>query len=257
MLLNDVTNKLRIRLLYTNHIGPVLSRLQHNDDYQWASYSKGKYGPLLTEFESHFCARLADTKWEVCDGKLMVSGRPLHPNHQLIYELAVRLAPASLFECGFGGGDHLANLSLLLPKASIGGADISHDQRALALERNGESLRSATLHVLDVTRVNKKSRLYGTAEFVYCQAVIMHIHGGDRHLKFMRSMWDISSRYMLLVEDWRRHDFVRDLHVLFPNCALYCVATRHSAGILIDKKNAMLLPVVRSDREMRRHIRLG
>ena len=257
MFTTQLTDRLRIYLLYTRHIGPFLSRLQAYDDFQWDSYTRLSYRPSLETFESVFSSRLSETNWDVCAGRLVVSGRPLHPNHQLIYELAMKLQPTSVFECGFGGGDHLANLSLLLPRASIAGADISQDQLALALGRNSELLRSANLHMLDLTRFNETPQLQDTADFVYCQAVIMHIHGRDRHLQFMRNMWHISRRYILLVENWFRHDFVKDLQALFPNCALYCVATEHSAGILIDKENAMKFPVVRSDREMRRYRRLA
>ena len=80
----------------------------------------------------------------------------------------------------------------------------------------------------------------------------MHIHGGDRHLHFMRNMWDISDRYGFFVEDWERHNFVADLHTLFPNTVLYRVGAEANSGILIDKQNAVSYPIVDSDRGIRR-----
>ena len=261
MLITKVTKKfgryVRVRLSYTSGIGPFLSRLQARDDYDWSSYSRLNYGPSLAKFDTCFTSRLSKAEWSSAGGRVAVSGRPLHPRHQLIYELALKLDPVSICECGFGGGDHLANLSLLLPSAEISGADISQDQLALATQRNSELLSRARLCVIDLTQPNSVTHLMNAAQFVYCQAVIMHIHGKERHLHFMRNMWNISSRYLLFVESWERHNFVADLHNLFPYTTLYRVGAGSSSGILIDKQNAMNYPTVHSDREIRRHKRVG
>jgi SAM-dependent methyltransferase len=262
MFLTRVAKKIggsvRGRLSYTNGLGPILSHFQARDDYDWGSYSQLNYYPSLAEFETRFTSQLSKaTGWSAARGQVVVSGRPLHPRHQLIYELAMSLDPGSICECGFGGGDHLANLSLLLPSAEIMGADISSDQLALATQRNSELLSRARLFVLDLTRPNSITRLRSAAQFVYCQAVVQHIHGNERHLDFIRNMWSISTRYLFLVESWERHNFVADLHSLFPQHLLYRVGAGPSSGILIDKQNAMRYPIVHSDREIRRHKRVG
>jgi SAM-dependent methyltransferase len=261
MSLTQLTDKIRGsvrgRLLYATGVGPFLSRLQAQDDYDWGSYSGLNYGPSLAKFDKRFTSQLSKAEWSTAGGRVVVSERPLHPRHQLIYELAMKLDPGSLFECGFGGGDHLANLSLLLRNAEICGADISADQLALATQRNSKALSRARLYVLDLTRPNGVTHLMNAAQFVYCQAVIMHIHGEDRHLHFMRNMWNISRRYLFFVENWQRHNFVADLRTLFPHTVLYRVGSGSSSGILIDKQNAMRYPIVHSDREIRRHKRIG
>jgi SAM-dependent methyltransferase len=256
-LTRKVRGSVRGRLLSAPGIGPLLSQLQTRDDYDWNSYSRLNYGPSLVRFESRFTTQLSNVEWRVEGGRIVVSERPLHPRHQLLYELAVRLNPKSVFECGFGGGDHLANLSVLLPKTKVSGADISPDQAALASQRNSRVLSGAELHVLDLTQPDGAAQLINAAEFVYCQAVIMHIHGADRHLHFLRNMWAISERYLFFVEDWERHTFVADLRALFPNAVLYRIGARANSGILIDKQNAMDDPTVDSDRELRRHKRIG
>lgn len=253
-----IVRSVRVRLSYSNGIGPILSHFQARDDYDWGSYSQLSYYPALAEFDTRFTSQLSKaTRWSAAGGRVVVSGRPLHPRHQLIYELAVKLDPGSIFECGFGGGDHLANLSLLLPSAQILGADISSDQLALATQRNSELLSRARLYVLDLTQPNSITHLRSAAQFVYCQAVIQHIHGNERHLHFIRNMWNISSRYLFLVESWERHNFVADLRNLFPQHLLYRVGAGSSSGILIDKLNSMNYPIVYSDREIRRHKRIG
>lgn len=256
-LTSKVRGSVRGRLLSASGIGPVLSQLQTKDDYDWESYSRANYGPSLTKFENQFTTQLCGAEWRLEDGRIVVSRRPLHPRHQLIYELALKLNPGTIFECGFGGGDHLANLSVLLPNAKVSGADISSDQAALATRRNSNVVRGANLHVLDLTQPNGVSHLKNTAQFVYCQAVIMHIHGADRHLHFLRSMWEISQRYLFLVEDWERHNFITDLRALFSNSVLYRIGEGANSGLLIDKQNALSYPTVSSDREIRSHKRAG
>lgn len=246
------------RLSYSDGIGPILSHFQARDDYDWGSYSHLNYCPNLVSFDTRFTTQLSKAVgWTAEGGRLVVSGRPLHPRHRLIYELALKLDPVSIFECGFGGGDHLANLSLLLPRAKILGADISPDQLALAIQRNSDVLSRARLYVVDLAEPNSVTQLTNSAQLVYCQAVIQHIHGNERHLHFMRNMWRVSTRYLFFVESWERHNFVADLRNLFPQNVLYRVGAGSSSGILIDKQNAMRFPIVNSDREMRRHKRVG
>ena len=262
MFLTRVTRKIGRsilgRLSYANGIGPILSHFQARDDYDWGNYSQLNYGPTLVNFDTRFTTQLSKAaRWIAVGGRLVVSGLPLHPRHQLIYELALKLDPTSICECGFGGGDHLANLSLLLPRAEILGADISPDQLALATQRNSDVLSRARLYVVDLAEPNSMTHLTNAAQFVYCQAVIQHIHGNKRHLHFMRNMWEVSTRYLFFVESWERHNFVADLRNLFPKNVLYRVGAGSSSGILIDKQNAMHYPIVYSDREMRRHKRIG
>jgi hypothetical protein len=66
-----------------------------------------------------------------------------------------------------------------------------------------------------------------------------------------------TTRYLFLVESWKRHNFVADLRNLFPQHLLYRVGAGSSSGILIDKLNAMNYSIVCSDREIRRHKRIG
>ncbi len=261
MFLTQVSKRIRRsvrgRLLDTNTVGPFLSQKQHRDDYEWDSYTRLNYGPSLTDFEARFTCQLSKVDWRVENQRVVVSGLDLHPRHRLIYELALTLNPVSIFECGFGGGDHLANLSLLLPHVETLGADISSDQLALATTRNSQVLARARLYLLDLTQPNAIPNLMNAAQFVYCQAVIQHIQGNDRHLQFMRNMWNISTRYIFFVESWQRHNFVADLRTLFPHTVLYRVGSGSSSGILLDKHNAMPYPVVVSDKEIRRHKRVG
>jgi hypothetical protein len=113
-----------VRPSYANGIGPILSHFQARDDYGRGSYSQLNYWPALAEFDARFTSQVSKAARRSAEGGPVVSGRPLHPRHQLIYELAVKLDPRSIFECGFGAGDRRTDLSLLLPSAEILGAGI-------------------------------------------------------------------------------------------------------------------------------------
>jgi hypothetical protein len=74
-------------------------------------------------------------------------------------------------------------------------------------------------------------------DFVYSNAVVMHIQRGDRHREFLRNMVVISNRYVFLRENWRRHNFVRDLCGLLPELNVYLVRREdRSTGLLVDKR---------------------
>ena len=130
--------RLLSRLRYGRRLGPLLGRLQLSDDFDWSSYTEDSYRHELRDgLEPRYTSRLAGANWSLEDGRVMIRhGKPLHPNHSVLYEAILKLNPKSVFEFGCGGGDHLANLGVLLPIARLGGVDISAAQLAFARERH-------------------------------------------------------------------------------------------------------------------------
>lgn len=223
------------------------------DDFDWSNYSTNEYMPqLAVEVEPFHTVQLASAHWRIDRGRIVLpaSAKNLHPSHRLIYETALALRPDSVFELGFGGGDHLANIHLLLPSAGIGGADISAQQRALALRRNGELLASANLIVGDMTRRDAAAGLEARADLVFTNSVVMHIRHRDRYLTFLRNALRISRRFVLLRERWDVHDYVRDLDQTF-GVRPYLLATQAASALLVDKRNAQRLPFAVSDEQIR------
>jgi len=51
-------------------------------------------------------------------------------------------------------------------------------------------------------------------DVAYSQAVIMHIHEGDAHLRALENMCRFSTRAVVLMENWARHHFFDDLRRL-------------------------------------------
>ena len=241
-------------LHYNRLLGPVMAKFDRRDEFDWQTYTKERYRPQLEQLSASETRQLSAASWRIENGRIELepTAYPLPPGPRLIYETAIALNPKSVFECGCGAGDHLANLALLLPDATVVGVDVSENQLAYALRRNPHLKSRAKLMVHDMTKPEVGNLLSGSAEFVYSKDVIMHVHGGDRHLTFLRNLVHISSRYILLLEHWIRHPFVKDLHSLFPGRTTYMVSNGSAIGILLDSRNSLDYPVITRDSEIRK-----
>jgi hypothetical protein len=71
----------------------------------------------------------------------------------------------------------------------------SREQLAYAQERNP----GLTLYRRDLTKRDGSQGLEQSADLVFTQAVLMHIHGGDRPGQFVRNLAAVSRRHILLV----------------------------------------------------------
>lgn len=222
------------------------------DDFDWSRYTTHYAAELANGVEPYHTARLEHIAWTLEGGEVRLpkDARQLHPAHHLIYDTVLRLRPSSVFEVGYGAGDHLANLKVLLPTIRVGGADISEAQRSLALTRNPRQLSGATLLLRDLTRTDAVRGLRDAAELVFTNAVVMHIRGRDRYLTFLKNMLTISRRYILLRERWDTHNYVRDLTALC-GAPPYLLQSSRATGLLVDKLRTVDLPAVISDGEIR------
>ena len=233
------------RIRYGKRLGPVFGDFQPADDYDWTQYTEDSYKHEMAS--AHHVRRLADVEWSVFGGRIKTPGdRPLHPMHRIIYETALELRPNSAFEAGCGGGDHLANLKLLMPELQIDGGDVSKEQLAFARQRNFSNI-SVSLRQLDLTKAGAADGI--KAEFVYTNAVLMHIHGGDRPLEFVRNLWNISTRYLLFVENWSRHNYLKLFADAIGDKPPYKVEREGVVGILFAGES-MNLPLVKNSSDL-------
>ena len=181
------------------------------DDFDWSRYHL-EYSQQLAELESVTTLRLESGQFEVRDGEIaLLKGNPLHDNHKVLYETILALGPSSVLEAGCGGGDHLHNLSLLMPEVAIRGIDRSDGQLGVLRRRNPEfagrtCVVDLTLpHPIDIAR----------ADVVYAQAVLMHIQTGNGHRVALWNLFDLSMKQVVLMENLERHDLVRDISQLW------------------------------------------
>ncbi len=179
------------------------NKIISRDDFTWKRYHKN-YSAQLKKGEENYTFKLTN-EFIILDGKIFFTcNPPLHKGHEILYKVIYDLNPELISEVGCGGGDHMYNLQKILPKANIIGSDLLQKQLDFLNERNPE-LKGKTV-VQDITK-----SLVPKTELVYTQAVIMHIQKGDRHIDALRNLINSSEKYVVLMENWTRHNFVKDI----------------------------------------------
>jgi SAM-dependent methyltransferase len=183
-----------------------------DDDFNWETYND-HYRQELRDIQETHTLKLNPGEYSFENDKLVKikDVLPLHPNHRLLYETIFLLKPLKVIEIGCGGGDHLFNLNLLIPKIEIAGYDRSTEQLNLVLERS-PNLKGKILE-LDIT-MPFSSKL-PLVDLVYTQAVIMHIKTGNGHLVALSNLFKLASKQVVLMENWTSHPFLDDVKFLF------------------------------------------
>ncbi|MDA7926714.1 class I SAM-dependent methyltransferase, partial [Verrucomicrobiales bacterium] len=130
---------------------------------------------------------------------------------QLLYETILLLSPDSVLEIGCGGGDNLRNLDTLNSSFDLFGVDISNSQLELLKQRHPEL--SCNTAIADAALPGFSHR---QVDLVYTQAVIMHIGEKDgRHIRALENAIKTSQQYIVLMENWEKHNFFNDVNVIF------------------------------------------
>ncbi len=229
----------------------------YDDDFDWNNYTADSYARRLKgDIEAHYetAIDVAATKVDRVAGHVDFQSVQVHPNVQLIMNTVARLAPTSVHEVGCGGGDHIANVKRLFPDIIATGGDRSENQLRFALERHPDLAKG--FGVQDITM--PFSQLWPRAELVYSQAVVMHIHTAVSHFVALTNMVRMAQKYVLLVENLQAHNFVSDLRALYEGGQLdwetmniYAVDGREGARAILLSREALDLPVIHSDAEIR------
>jgi len=204
----------------------ALKLLPARDDEDWNDYRRN-YEQDLVEVARLHTQRLHEGDYAWDGGKLCVRPelKPLHPNCAALYETVAALKAESALEVGCGGGDHLHNLSVLLPQLALRGIDVSPGQLDLLCERSPEVAGLASF--ADVTN---KTLPFPPDSFdvVYSQAVIMHIQRRGAHLRALENMFTTARKHVVLMENWARHWFMDDIielqyrgRIAWPSLHLY------------------------------------
>jgi len=191
-----------------NLVKNVLTGRKVTDDFDWDLYTQHYKGELkqVEEIESTII-NPGDYQFENGTLRKMTNTKPLHLNHHLLYETILQLQPNSVLEVGCGGGDHLHNLQVLSPDLTIFGEDLSNKQLDLLHQRHPDLRAKVQQH--DITSPTLAP--WPPVDLVFTQAVVMHIKTGDNHRTALKNIFHIAQKYVLLMENWRDHDFVKDI----------------------------------------------
>lgn len=190
------------------------NKLQNSseDDFNWKTYND-HYKGELRDIQKTNTLLLTPGDYSFENNSLIKSKDilSLHTNHRLLYETVLILNPAKSIEIGCGGGDHLFNLNLLMPKTELNGCDRSIEQLNFALQRS-PVLKGKTFE-FDIT-MPFSSKL-PQVDLAYTQAVIMHIKTGNGHIVALSNLFKIASKQVVLMKNWKNHPFLDDIQNLF------------------------------------------
>ena len=174
--------------------------MKNYDDFGWEDYTEKYYEPeLITQLGSNTQFDIILKDFEIKDNELIINDN-LHPSSKEIIHLPYSLGVSSVFECGVGCGFHLNNIHTVCPNIEINGCDYSQSQIDLGkkyLQLDQKDFYSR-LCVTDMTK-SEQVKLLPKSEFVYCNAVLMHLCY-DKVKSFIPNMGIISSKYILIME---------------------------------------------------------
>ncbi len=179
--------------------------LKFTDDFNWATYTT-EYANQTEEMISKVGRTFLLRNWSVGPDGLPIFHDNLSEGWREIYSTAFSLKPATIFECGCGSMYHLHNLGVLLPQAKIYGCDLLLSQLyfgSLKWQLGHQTLKR--VRILDFSQPDATEEL-GRYEFVYTQAVVMHL-AFDKAVRFIQNMMKISSKYIMMLENTDFQDF--------------------------------------------------
>ena len=204
---------IKIRNRFSQMFAPKLPDSLY-DDFNWKKYNN-YYKQEIIDLQKDFTAVLKKGEYSFTDNQLIKTSDilPLHPNHRLLYETICLLRPERVAEIGCGGGDHVVNLTTLLPDTQISGFDRSNEQLSFALLRSPQL--KDKIHRFDIT-MPFSSKL-PQVDIVYTQAVLMHIKTGNGHLVGLSNMFRMADKQVILMENWSKHSFLDDIKRLYEN----------------------------------------
>ena len=232
------------------------TRKFYDDDFDWDNYTGDAYARQLDRMsgELQMIADQGELSFDPATGHVTCGEPPLHPNALAIFEAIGQLQPKSVLETGCGGGDHLGNGMGLFPEITFKGGDRSQGQLDLAVKRHPKL--AGHVGLLDLTM--PFSRHWPTAEFVYSQAVIMHIHTAVSHFVALSNMINLSTRHVLLMENLQCHNFVEEItalqeggHTNWDEMNMYVFEGSHGARAILLSKDQLDYPKLTSDAQIR------
>ena len=181
------------------------------DDYEWDFYAD-LIREGIKDASSQNTHIIGPGDYVFQDGRLELDSDilPINPNYQIIYETILQLQPKSIMDIGCGFGDSLHNIHILYPEGQLFGIDISPGVLKALRERHptlNAKVQQCSIKMppaqLDLPKV----------DLAYTNAVIMHIRVD--HLNALTNLFQIATTQVLLMENWKRHEFMADIQSLY------------------------------------------
>jgi hypothetical protein len=206
LLKNIIVGNITLKQAFLEVEGWLIKKPLLGDDFNW-NYYHSYYAEELKSMSKKYTLVLNGGDSINSSGKIEqkdLTALPLHPNHQLLYELIYSLNVRSALEFGCGGGDHLRNLEILNHQLVLHGVDRSRGQIETLKNRHPD-LKAGT----EVGDVTTKEVKLPSVDLVYSHAVLMHISERDgRFQTAVNNMLLSSNQFIVLIENWSQHNFL-------------------------------------------------
>lgn len=184
-----------------------------NDMFNWSLYNI-HYRGEMKENNKVNTVDLKNGDYAYKKGKLIKENKkikPLNENWRLIYETVLDLKPDSVLELGCGNGMHLNNIQALAPGIKLFGLD--RDKEQINYLRQTYPKLKADIIEIDATKPFLPGFL-PKIDLSFTQAVIMHLYTNNSHLGALVNLFNISNKYIVLMERWKNHDIMEDILTL-------------------------------------------
>ena len=207
------------------------------DDFVWDTYTKDHYEREMIEvIQKRDNQDMIVNKFSEVNGEIVFHDN-LHNNWKEIYHLVHKLGVKSVFECGCGCAHHLININKITPNVEINGCDYAQSQIDLGykyfdLHKYGFAKRLTVTDMVDGENIGSM----GTHEFVYTQAVTMHLRL-VKAKKFLYNMKKLSSKYVFLIENITAHNYESLIPEIFPEFDRVMDGKYLDTGILLKRKD--------------------
>jgi len=181
-----------------------------NDMFNWSLYNI-HYRGEMKENNKINTVDLKNGDYVYKEGKLIKENKkikPLNENWRLIYETILDLEPKSVLELGCGNGMHLNNIQTLAPEIKLFGLD--RDKEQIAYLRQIYPKLKAEIKEIDATKPFPTDFL-PKIDMSFTQAVIMHLYTNNSHFEALANLFNISNKYVVLMERWKNHNIMENI----------------------------------------------
>ena len=204
-----------------------------NDEILWNTYSNVHQQELI-DLSVNF--DLIINSFHIENDELIINDR-LHDNWREIYYQVWKLNVNSVFEVGCGSGQHLINLRRMNDKIILTGCDISFNQLLIGcrfFDLHKYDFAS-NLSVENFAALNPDSLLMMPCEFVFSQAVVMHLSTINAAI-FLNNLKLKSSKYILLLDSKANHSNYKELiDFSFPKTEYVRHEPKYSDGLIFER----------------------
>ena len=212
-------NQTTFKLIYIKVINKIFFKPKLNDDFNWDVYHL-HYKEELRSGDKNYTLNCNTNDFKIKKSKIIKKDekiKDLHPNHKLLYETILKINPRTILEIGCGGGDHLANLSILNRKFKLLGIDRSFEQIKILKQRHPKL--KVSIKIKDITIKNNKLE---TADLVFTQAVLMHISESNNRFRFaLNNILEAANSHIILIENWTAHNFLNEIKKIIRDVPKY------------------------------------